>query len=123
MNSDIERKNSLCENLKKQVYNNNLKQINGFEYSCFKFKFKICDIQYQKEFSNFLHFSKDPLLPWDIINWFEQRNTRCSVSFRRCSKIDFKSNYVLFKTILFLRKELILIRIRRALGGNKYVDR
>lgn len=113
------KKNQLCKNLKDQVYAGKLKQINSFEYSCFKFKFNINNIQYQKEFANFIHFQK-LLLPWDILNWFERRNIKCSISFRRCSGIGLKTNLILLKTTLFLKKETFLIRIKRKLRGLKY---
>lgn len=116
---EYKKKNQLCENLKSQVYSNNLKEINSFQYSCFKFKFKINNIQYQKEFSNFLHYQK-LLLPWDILKWFEYRNIHCSIRFRWCSQVNFKTNLILFKTTLFLKKEMVLIRIRRMIKGLKY---
>lgn len=110
MNAHTGKNGEFFQNVKNNVYEGKFKELNRFEYSCFKFEFKLDNEQYQREFSNFLYFN-DPLMPWDICNFFMSRNIRFSINFRYCPSVDLKSNYILSKTVLFLKKEIIRINI------------
>lgn len=112
MNAHTGKYGEFFQHVKDEVYRGKLKELNGFDYSCFKFKFKLDNEQYAKEFTNFLYYN-NPLMPWDICNFFHSRDIKFKINFRYCKDIDLKANYTLFKTVLFLKKEMIRINIMR----------
>lgn len=108
MNTHTGKDGEFFQKVKNRVYEGEFKELNGFEYSCFKFKFKLDNQQYQREFSNFLYYN-NPLMPWDVCNFFNQRGIDFKINYRYCKGIGLKSNFILFKTVLFLKKEIIRV--------------
>lgn len=88
------------------VYNKNFEEINSFEYSAFKFNFHMVRQKDKEDFIDFIS-STNPLFPSDLCNFFIDRNIKFRISFRYVKKLDFKSNWMLFKYMMFLKKEMI----------------
>lgn len=106
------QKDNLVKNLKYQVDNKNLKQINKFEYSNFKFKFNIIKQEDQEAFVEFIDKSPNNLMPWDVCNYFLDNNIKYSINFRYVKEKSLKSNWTLFKTVMFLKKEKLKVYIK-----------
>lgn len=115
-----EKDERFFQTLKDKVYAGEFKELNGFEYSCFKFKFKIDNQQYLKEFSNFIYYH-NPLLPWELGNFLLNRGIKFKLRFRYCKEIGFKCNYILFKAVVFINKELIKLYCAKKL--NKFISK
>lgn len=119
ISKEKERKDLFFNELKKRVYEGELIELNNFAYSCFEFNFDITEQQYLKEFANFLYF-KEILLPWDIVNFFIQRNLEVSISFKYNFDSSFKTNFTLFKVVVLLKKELFLLKSRKFI--SKFIN-
>ncbi|GCD11746.1 hypothetical protein [Clostridium tagluense] len=92
--------------LKWKIYHGDLKDINSFEYSCFKFKCKLNTQELMEKFAEVV-CSDGTLLPWDICNFFLRNDVPYSINFRYVRPINFHGNYILWKAVMFLKKQKI----------------
>lgn len=121
MNEEEKRqKESFIIKLKWKIYNKDFKSINNFEYSCFKFKIKMTEQQHMEEFIEFIE-EKEPLLPWDLCNFFMQRRIKYSIHFRYLKDIGYNGNWVLFKTVLFLKLQKLRVYFLNYINNFKIV--
>ncbi|MDF2880092.1 MAG: hypothetical protein K0R54_649 [Clostridiaceae bacterium] len=102
-----------------QVHNGKLKEINSYSYSCFKFKFKIVDQNTQEEFAQLVTGDNDAF-PWDICNFFVQRDIKFSINFRYVKGAKFKANFEMFKEVMRLKKEHLRVIIVKNISNIKF---
>ncbi len=110
---------SFKQKLRWKVYNKEFKQLNEFEYSCFKFKFNIQSQKLQEQFVELICTDKT-LMPWDLGNFFLQNNIKFKIKFRYVKGLGFKGNYVLFKTVKWMQKEQLKIFIKEFISNYKF---
>lgn len=88
--------------------------INEFRYSCFKFKFKIKEYENKKKFCSFLKSKlSENLMPWDVCNYFISNNIKYRISFIICKEIGIRNNLILLKTVLYLKKEMLKLSLKK----------
>lgn len=88
-----------------KIYNKEFKELRDFEFSNFRFKFIL---KKQEQMERFVEFLKEhnPLLPWDMCNFLLKENVKFDLEYRYVKGAGVKTNFILFKTYLYLKKEL-----------------
>ena len=107
--------------LKWKIYHGNFNKITKFNFSTFKFNFKIQSQIQQEEFVEFI-CSKDLLLPWKLCNFFIKRNIKFSLRFRYLKTLKLKGNLNLLKCVLELNIKYLKFKITKLINNFKFIN-